>query len=147
MPPQRILLVDGHSVIFAWPQLTALHRQRTERARNALVKLLTTYQDMTDFQVAVVFDGKGARTQKLPTDAEGIQIFYSESNKTADSIIERLVAKYAKQYQILVATDDHLEQQTVLSLGAEFMSTQQLQVELEYAERDFAQILDRLRTQ
>ncbi len=60
----QYLIVDGHSVIFAWPELRALHRRRTSLARDALVKKLRDYQDWTGVRVAVVFDGKGIGRQR-----------------------------------------------------------------------------------
>jgi uncharacterized protein len=34
----RYLIVDGHSVIFAWPELRKLHARRSSLAREALIK-------------------------------------------------------------------------------------------------------------
>ncbi len=48
----------------------------------------------------------------------GIQIFYAASGRTADAVIERLVARYAATCRLIVATSDGLEQQTALSFGA-----------------------------
>src|SRR6516225_603162 len=90
---QRFLIVDGHSVIFAWPELRALHRRRTASARERLTKILTAYQDFTGIRVVLVFDGKGT-TITQETDPGGIQIFYSNTGRTADDLIERLAAKY-----------------------------------------------------
>ncbi|MGB8167163.1 MAG: NYN domain-containing protein [Chthoniobacteraceae bacterium] len=113
----RYLIVDGHSVIFAWPELRKLHARRTALARDELVKLLTEYQDASGVRVVAVFDGKGETTGDDSADG-GIQVFYSSSSQTADEIVERLVAKYAAQHEITVATSDLLEQQTVSTFGA-----------------------------
>ena len=43
----RYLIVDGHSVIFAWPELRKLHARRSSLAREALIKRLRDYQDWT----------------------------------------------------------------------------------------------------
>ena len=115
---REYLLVDGHSVIFAWPELRALHVRRMVAARDALVKRLTDYQDQSGVKVVLVFDGQGARTSEEPTTPDGIQIFYAAAGRTADGIIERLVAKYAATFRLTVATSDHLEQQTAISFGA-----------------------------
>ena len=112
------LLVDGHSVIFAWPELRTLHVRRMAAAREALVKLLTDYQDQSGVRVVLVFDGRGVRTSEEAASPDGIQVFYASADRTADSVIERLVAKYAADYRITVATSDHLEQQTAISFGA-----------------------------
>ncbi len=94
----QYLIVDGHSVIFAWPELRALHRRRSSLARDALVKKLREYQDWTGVRVAVVFDGKGTAVNVNSEPGE-IQIFYSREGQTADSIIERLASKYAVAIQ------------------------------------------------
>lgn len=113
----RYLLVDGHSVIFAWPELRKLHSRRNSLARESLVQRLTEYQDTTGTRVVVVFDGQGAKpSQEAATG--GIQVFFSASGQTADTIIERLVAKYGEEHEMTVITSDSLERQTVISFGA-----------------------------
>ncbi len=47
------LLVDGHSIIFAWPELKLLHDRRTALAREALIKQLRDYQDWSGTRVVV----------------------------------------------------------------------------------------------
>jgi len=141
----RYLIVDGHSIIFAWPELRALHSKKTASARHRLTKLLTGYQDFTGVNVVVVFDGRGT-TVSQETEPGGIQIFYSSSGHTADDIVERLVAKYGKTYPITVATSDRLEQQTAITFGADCISADSLRSLLESTRRDFAQEIKRRRS-
>ena len=131
MRPQY-LLVDGHSVIFAWPELRRLHGRRTSLAREALIKKLRDYQDWTGVRVAVVFDGKG-QTLGVSSDPGEIQIFYSRAGQTADAIVERLASKYASRFNLLVATGDIREQETVSASGAECISPEALRWLLEEA--------------
>jgi uncharacterized protein len=124
MPMQsraRYLIVDGHSVIFAWPELRKLHARRSSLAREALIKQLRDYQDWTGVRVVVVFDGKGKKVEAT-SDAADVQIFYSRSGQSADAIIERLASKYAKRYELVVATSDSMEAETVHASGAEWIS-------------------------
>ena len=134
----RYLIVDGHSVIFAWPELRALHSKKTALARDRLTRLLREYQDFSGINVVVVFDGRGAMVTQ-DTEPGGIQVFYSSSGHTADDIVERLVAKYGKMYPITVATSDHLEQQTAITFGADCISADGLRELIESTRRDFAQ--------
>jgi predicted RNA-binding protein with PIN domain len=117
----RYLVVDGHSIIFAWRDLHALHEKRPSLAREALTKELRHYQDWTGIRVAVVFDGRGPKVtaQSEPGD---IQVFYSRRGQTADAVIERLAAKYAMKFELIVATSDHMECQTVMASGGECVS-------------------------
>jgi len=143
-PRPRVLFVDGHSMIFQWPALLALHTKNTAAAREQLTRALTRYQDATGTHVAVVFDGKGRRNNEA-SEPTGIQIFYSRDGMTADSVIERLVATYAAKYDIVVATDDNLERTTVESFGATWMSSEILALELRAADADLADQIERLR--
>jgi predicted RNA-binding protein with PIN domain len=121
----RYLIVDGHSIIFAWPELRALHDKRSSLAREALIKQLRDYQDWTGVRVVVVFDGRGADISQQADPGE-IQIFYSRSGQTADAIIERLAARYVSSFDLTVATSDSMERQTVMACGAECVSPEGL---------------------
>jgi uncharacterized protein len=119
------LIVDGHSVIFAWPELHKLHQRRTSLAREALAKKLRDYQDWTGVRAVVVFDGKGLKINEESNPGE-IQIFYSRAGQSADAVIERLVSKYASRFRVTVATNDYLEEQTANAFGADCISTKGL---------------------
>jgi predicted RNA-binding protein with PIN domain len=141
---EQFLIVDGHSIIFAWPELLELHQRNTGAARDSLVRIMTAYQDVSGTHVVVVFDGRGAMVSKIE-EPGGIQIFYSNAGRTADEIVERLVAKYAKTFSITVATADLLEQQTVTSFGANPIGSEGLRRMIQDAQVEFAAELKRLR--
>jgi predicted RNA-binding protein with PIN domain len=122
----RYLIVDGHSIIFAWPDLRKLHERRTSLAREALIKHLRDYQDWSGVQVVVVFDGKGPAIT-AQSDPADVQIFYSRRGQTADAIVERLASKYAAIFDLMVATSDFMEQETASACGAECISPETLQ--------------------
>jgi predicted RNA-binding protein with PIN domain len=142
--PESFLIVDGHSIIFAWPELLALQRRSGAAAREDLIKILTEYQDLSGVNVVVVFDGKGERINEV-TEPGGIQIFYSNAGRTADAIVERLVAKYGHKHTITVATADLLEQQTVISFGAQCVGSEGLRRRIEDTRSDFATEMKRRR--
>src|SRR6266478_1930853 len=131
----RYLLVDGHSIIFAWPELRKLQARRSALAREALLKQLRHYQDWTGVRVVVVFDGKG---KKIDASSEpgDVQIFYSRTGQSADAIIERLASKYAKRFELMVATSDSMEGETVEACGAEWISSEALRGFLSSARRN-----------
>ncbi len=140
----KFLIVDAHSIIFAWPEMRALHARRMVLARDALIKALTDYQDFTGTRVVVVFDGQGGKASDS-SEPGGIQIFYSAQGQTADAIIERLVAKYAQVHDITVATSDLLEQQTAFSFGGSCISAEILKQMIEETQGDFQRELKRHR--
>ena len=133
-PRTRYLVVDGHSVIFAWPELRKLHARRSSLAREALIKQLRDYQDWTGVRAVVVFDGKGTKVE-MTSDPNDVQIFYSRTRQSADAIIERLASKYARDYELTVATSDSMEAETVQACGAESISAEVLRGVLASARR------------
>jgi len=141
---RKILLVDGHSVIFAWPDLASDHLRKSATARERLVQRLTALQDASSWTVAVVFDGRGAKASSEGTPG-GIAVFYSRSGQTADSIIERLAAKYSRDCEVTVATDDLMERTTVEAFGCLSISTGQLLAEIQSAEDSLAEKIRQLR--
>jgi predicted RNA-binding protein with PIN domain len=130
--PARYLIVDGHSAIFGWPELQRLHARRSSLARDALIKKLRDYQDHSGVRVVVVFDGTGASTTEA-SEPHSVQVFYSRSGQTADAVIERLASKYAGKYELTVATDDRLEQETASAFGADCISIELLRAVIEEA--------------
>ena len=121
----RYLIVDGHSIIFAWPDLLKLHQRRSSLARETLIKRLRDYQDWSSDKVVVVFDGAGTKTSST-ADPHDVQIFYARGGQSADSIIERLACKYAPRFPITVATSDLKEMETVNACGAACISPDDL---------------------
>jgi len=140
----RYLLVDGHSIIFAWPELRKIHSRRSGAGRDELIRRLTQYQDASGVFVVLVFDGRGAETSDV-TEPGGIQVLYSGAGVTADSVIERLCARYGEEHDLTVATDDHMEQQTALTFGASAISSEILRQLVDDAGSNLQKRLKRLK--
>jgi predicted RNA-binding protein with PIN domain len=130
----RYLIVDGHSIIFGWPDLRKLHHRRAMLARDALIKQLRDYQDWSGDNVVVVFDGAGDRTSST-ADPHDVQIFYARRGQSADAVIERLACKYAPRFPITVATSDLLEMETVNACGATCISPEDLRERIRTARK------------
>ncbi len=121
----RYLIVDGHSIIFDWPELRKFHSRRPSRARDGLIKKLRHYQDWSGVRVVIAFDGQGARVSEV-SDPHDVQIFYARRGQSADTIIERLASKYASRYDVTVATSDSLVMETGNASGANWVSPDRL---------------------
>jgi predicted RNA-binding protein with PIN domain len=141
----RYLVVDGHSVIFSWPELRGLHDRNRTAARRALAEQLGRLHDTSSWRVTLVLDGKmGGPGQPGPQRDDAMVVCYGSRDQTADSIIERLVAGSGVAEEILVVTADEVEKRTVESLGATGVSPEWLRQELERNEVSFSTELDRV---
>lgn len=133
----RYVLVDGHSVIFAWDELREIHGGSGLAAREELCRRLTTYQDVTGERVVLVFDGQGDRPQSPGGDDEdAIQVFYSSAGTSADQLIERLAGKYSDSRRITVASNDRAVLDTSSSFGADAISATAFRDLVERAEAE-----------
>ncbi len=141
----RYLVIDGHSVIFAWADLRQLHDQNRAAARKALADRLQHLHDTSNWRVTLVMDGKLGTAipmgKRKPTD---MVISYATADQTADSIIERLVAASGVAPQITVVTADEAERLTVESLGAATVSPDWLRREILMEHASFADDLERV---
>lgn len=141
----RFLVVDGHSVIFAWPDLRRLHERNRAQARKALIDLLTQLHDISGWRVTLVLDGKrGTASPPASSKPTDMVVCYATADQTADSIIERLVAASGVAKDIWVVTADEAEKSTVESLGAISVSPEWLRREMEQEKTSFSGELDRI---
>ena len=128
---ERWILVDGYSVLHFWPQLRKLAGRSLEHQRDALIRILRQYGDARGCRVTVVFDGYAAKRKPDKTaPTPGVEVFYSDTGKTADDVIERLVGSAEHPGRITVITSDNLERQTVETLGAASQSTEVFEQEV-----------------
>ena len=64
-----------------------------------------------------------------------LDVVYTKTDETADAYIERTVHEIGHKYRVTVATNDGLEQLTVMSQGALRMSAENLRQEIERLSR------------
>ncbi|MGJ8654934.1 MAG: NYN domain-containing protein [Akkermansiaceae bacterium] len=122
----NVLIVDGHSAIFSTPDLAESHMRDGRRARGELVRELTHFQDVSDYHVVVVFDGKGDRLDSELRQEQDILVMYSRVNQTADAVIERIVAQHAEKFNVSVASNDRFVLDTISVFGAFPMSIRRM---------------------
>ena len=128
---EECLIVDGYNIIFAWQELKELSKINIDSAKDKLKDILADYQGYKGCRVIIVFDGY--RRKGNPGSKEKyfeVEVVHTKQDETADAYIERLVHELVNKYKITVATNDNLEQLTILSQGALRMSAQMLQEEI-----------------
>jgi predicted RNA-binding protein with PIN domain len=108
------ILVDGYSLLHSWPELAEDAPRHSETARDALVEMLTQYQDACGTPVTVFFDGRGPRKTKPKNAAAGaVEVLFSSAGQTADDLIERAAHRFQPYGEVLAVTDDFAIRDTV----------------------------------
>ena len=124
------LLVDGYNVIHDWPQLKALAQENLDAARQRLIQIMSSYQGYRGCVVILVFDAYKVKDQNGSMhQQDNIFVVYTKTAQTADSYIEQATHRLAKEYQVIVATSDGMEQLIAISQGAVRISSRQLALE------------------
>jgi len=120
------ILVDGYSLLHAWPELAEGQPRHSAAAREALIQALTQYYDAVRTPITIFFDGSGAPpgTPKEPCPPE-IEVLFSKAGQTADQMIERVAYRMQKYGEVLVVTNDFAERDTVINLGGMASSCEQ----------------------
>ncbi|MEM9771793.1 MAG: NYN domain-containing protein [Cyanobacteria bacterium P01_D01_bin.73] len=147
--PYATLLVDGYNAIGQWSQLKKLKYQAgLEAARDELVEQLTSYSAYRNYKTQVVFDAQFSknfdRRRAHDKITDFLSVFYTDFGQTADTYIEKSCAAFRDDIanygrRIIVATSDRAQQMTVTGYGAEWMSCQQLQHDLDASARELRQ--------
>lgn len=131
------LLVDGYNIIHAWQILRYMAEGSLDAARTKLVDILANYRGLRHQEIIVVFDAHkvngGIGSVEL---RNGVYMVYTREAETADDYIERAAGTIAREnIRVRVATSDYLEQMIILGQGAARLFAEDLQKEVEEAER------------
>jgi len=139
------ILVDGYSLLHAWPELAKGKARYSAAAREELIHQLRLHSDSIGTPITVVFDGQGP-TPSVAVEAPStpmMEIIYSKSGQTADDIIERVTAKLVNYGEVLVVSDDFAERDTVVSVGGNVCSCDYFIRQIEGTYEDFKKQLQR----
>ena len=125
---EKLLVVDGHSAIFAIDELRELHQgPKRYMVRNELARQLRDHGDRSGWKVVVVFDGRQRDRGVEGGKEDGILIVYSKGTETADTVVERIAARFAeKGDNVRVASNDRMVLTTALAFGAHGMRIEKL---------------------
>jgi predicted RNA-binding protein with PIN domain len=130
------ILVDGYSLLHAWPNLAPGHPPFSATARESLIAMLARYNDACGTPVTVVFDGRNLRETTPDSASRHIEVLFSRAGQTADQIIERVAHRMKPFGEVMVVTDDHAERDIVVGFGALAVSCHSFIASIESAVAD-----------
>jgi len=139
------LLVDGYNIIHAWKHLKEMADGALDAARTMLVDILANYRGVRHQEIIVVFDAHKVNGGIGSVESRnGIYMVYTREAETADEYIERAVGVILKEnIRVRVATSDFIEQIIIMGQGAARLHAEDLQKEVEEAERDIRKMIDK----
>ena len=114
------LIIDGYNLLHQ-DEAYADVRQDIQLARQKLVRRVEQMAPEMARRISVVFDGR-EKGRDLALEAPHIEVLFSPANRTADAVIERMVAAAKHPERMTVVTSDRIEAQIVSAAGAMVMS-------------------------
>jgi uncharacterized protein len=138
------ILVDGYSLLHAWPELAAGKPRHSAAARDELVHILTRYQDTSGTPITIFFDGAGSPPDVPKNESNHhVEVLFSRAGQTADDMIERAAHRFRAYGEVRAVTDDFAERDTVIALGGSASSCSSFISEVEDTLGEFADTLKR----
>ncbi|MCR5451868.1 MAG: TetM/TetW/TetO/TetS family tetracycline resistance ribosomal protection protein [Lachnospiraceae bacterium] len=123
-PKEKVLIVDGYNVIFAWKDTKELAKKNMDGARGVLLDAVSNYAGYTGERVIVVFDAYLRRDNPGVKEIyNNINVVYTKQDETADAYIEKTAHELSGKVQLRVVTSDRNEQDVVMGSGALRMSS------------------------
>lgn len=120
-PMKTWLIIDGYNLIFQLPHGLPNLPPDLAGKRQYLLRMLDETAGVLAGRVTVVFDGRAAHASET-VEAQHVDIRFSPSDKTADTVIEQMVYSAEHPEDICVVTSDRAENETIRATGAEAMS-------------------------
>ncbi len=140
------LLVDGYNIIFAWDKLRKISEESLDEARDRLIHILSNYQGVKKYEIIVVFDAyKVAGGQGSVEKKGNITVVFTKESETADNYIEKTTGALKKDYNVLVATSDSLEQVIIMSKGAVRLPASELLVDVGIVNKEIESRINKIR--
>lgn len=138
---RNILLVDGYNLIGAKERLFEDSLMSLELARQELLGKLSEFQVVSKYEILCVFDAYEVKSKESVYNYHGIEVIFTKEKETADEYIERFVYQTYHPYlvDITVVTSDLPEQNAIFSYGAYRISSREMWIELNYAEKNISQ--------
>lgn len=115
----KTIILDACNLLHAWPDYREMMDRHFESALQKLTHEARVFHDLDGTPVSLVVDGKGETLEwQHPTSEPSLTWAYAPKGVSADTIIERWVARWPDASELTVVTGDRALAQTVESHGA-----------------------------
>ncbi len=139
---EEYFLVDGYNIIFAWQELKELAEHNIDSARDRLLDVMCNYQGIRGCHLIVVFDAYRVQNHRTEVmDYHNIHVVFTKEAETADQYIEKFAHTHGREYRVVVATSDGLEQIIIRGQGCGLISARELQEEIKRLEKEMREEL------
>lgn len=123
-----LLLIDTCNVLHADPALRRLMNcDGLDVATQHLLEQVRVLHDREGFELHLVVDGEGPGLRQSPVPGSTrLSVIHTPHGMTADALIESWLMRLKEGWNITVASEDRIIQNTATSHGADVLTAEQL---------------------
>ncbi len=133
---EKVYIVDGYNVIFAWDELKELSKINIDSAKSKLLSVLSEYKAIIDANIIVVFDGYKVKNNIGSEEIiENVTVVHTKERETADAYIERFANVNKDKFNITVVTSDSLIRQLAIGSNCFVVSSMDFELEVNNAKK------------
>ena len=142
---RQMVIVDGYNVIWAWDSLRELAEFRLEKAREALMDLLSNYVAFTKTELTLVFDAYRVK-DGVGSDFvhDGYRVVYTREDQTADAYIEQMMHELGPNYSIRMVSGDRLLQFSAVHSGILRVTAKEFEEEVRSVGNEITEFIRKL---
>ncbi len=135
-PKEKIYILDGYNLIFAWEDLKELSKVNIDSAKDKLISIISDYMAIIDTGCIIVFDGYKVKNNMGSEEIkESISVIHTKEGETADTYIERYANTNKYKYNITVVTSDSLIRQLATGSNCHVINSKNFQNEVYEAKK------------
>ena len=145
LPQKHMVIVDGYNVIYAWDNLKEIAKFSLEKARDALMDILSNYVAFTKTELVLVFDAYLVK-DGMGSDFlhDGYRVVYTKQDQTADTYIEQMMHELGPNYNIRMVTGDRLLQFSAVHAGILRMTATEFENEVTAVGNEITEFIRKL---
>lgn len=131
----ELYIIDGYNFIFSFYRsqkvLPKISSENLANLREKLINDLAQYKNYNRCELMIVFDAKNGSSVKHGMEIQdSIQVIYSKSGQTADTMVEKIVHSNEKYDRIFVVTSDYMQQKVIFTKNIYRKSIREFSMEL-----------------
>lgn len=117
---KELYIIDGYNFIFNFyrpnKNSSGIAEMELSELRERLIADLAQFKNYNNCELTVVFDAKHTKDRLQIKEKRGlINVIYSKTGQTADSLVEKTVHLNEKYDRIFVVTSDYMQQKVVFT--------------------------------
>jgi predicted RNA-binding protein with PIN domain len=118
------IIIDGYNLLKS-VDIGTIRKEKLEIARENLLQLLNSFQQLSRHEIVVVFDSNSAEGSKNVTHFGKIKVVFSGQGMEADDIIKHWIRKKGDKSSLTIVSSDNEIKNTAKDHGVKVLGSKE----------------------